>query len=301
MPKICERKKLLITGASGFLGWNIIQKVKSNWKTYGTFLSHPENIPACKLFRIDLTRYTDLKSLFEQIKPDAVIHTAAMSDPNFCQQNRSDAYKINTEASIHIAGLCADRHIPCLFTSSDLVFDGLHPPYREHDPVSPVNVYGEHKVLAEIGMKERYPETVICRMCLMFGAPGPVAQSFIQPLIKAMKSGDEVNLFVDEYRTPVSGNNAVEGLMLSLSKLPGIVHLGGAERISRYDFGKLLADVFRFSDAALNPCLQKDHTMPAPRPPDISFDSSKARALGFRPRALKAELKRLRRDYLAVF
>lgn len=294
MPKICEKKKLLVTGASGFLGWNIIRKVKSNWDTCGTFLAHGESIPGCTLFQIDLTRYADLKNLFEEIEPDAVIHTAAMSDPNFCQQHRSDAYKINTEASVHIAGLCADRYIPCLFTSSDLVFDGRHPPYREQDPVSPVNVYGEHKVLAEMGMKKRYPETVICRMSLMFGVAGPVAQSFIQPLIMAMKSGAEIDLFVDEYRTPVSGKDAADGLMLSLNKLPGIIHLGGAERISRYDFGRLLTDVFRFSDAALNPCSQKEHTMPAPRPPDISFDISKAKALGFRPNSLKAELKHLR-------
>lgn len=286
-------KKLLITGASGFLGWNIIQAARSDWTIIGTFFSHPLDIPDINSFRVDLTRFKDLKNLFRQTKPDAVIHTAAISDPNFCQHNPSLSQKINTETAINIAALCSDLKIPCLFTSSDLVFDGLNPPYTEADEPSPVSVYGEQKALAEQGMKKRYPEVVICRMPLMFGDPGPLAASFIQPMIHQMKAGIEINLFVDEFRTPVSGKNAAEGLMIALNRLPGVIHLGGSERISRYDFGKLLIDVLHIRDAKLNPCRQKDLNLPAPRPPDVSLDSSKAKDFGFQPNSLTAELKRL--------
>ena len=287
-------KKLLITGASGFLGWNIIQKAKSDWMISGTFLSHYANISDCTLIKIDLSKFNNLKQLFNQTKPNAVIHTAAISDANFCQKNRSESYKINTKASINIAGLCSDFEIPCLFTSSDLIFDGLNPPYREDDEPSPVSTYGEQKVLAELGMKDRYPETVICRMPLMFGYPGPVAISFIQPLIKAMKSGIEVDLFIDEYRTPVSGENAAEGIMVALNKMPGVIHLGGAERISRYEFGNLLLKIFKIQHAKLNPIRQRDLNLPAPRPSDVSLDSSKAMVLGFQPNTIKTGLEYLR-------
>ena len=287
-------KKLLITGASGFLSWNIIQKAKSDWMILGTFLSHSANISGCTLIKVELTKFNNLKQLFNQTKPNAVIHTAAISDANFCQKNRSESYKINTKASINIAGLCSDFKIPCLFTSSDLIFDGLNPPYREEDEPSPVNAYGEQKALAEAGMKDRYPPTIICRMPLMFGDPGPVAATFMQPLIKAMTSGVEIKLFVDEHRTPISGIDAAEGLMMALDKLPGIIHLGGAERISRYEFGQLVSKVFQIRQAILNPCRQKDLSLPAPRPADVSFDSSKARALGFQSNSLRAELERLR-------
>jgi dTDP-4-dehydrorhamnose reductase len=244
--------------------------------------------------RVNLTLFGDLKRLFREVAPDAVIHTAAMADPNLCQQQRSPSHRINTQVPINIAGLCSDLGIPCLFTSSDLVFDGQNPPYSEEDVPSPISFYGEQKALAEVGMKDQYPLTVICRMPLMFGNPGPVAQNFIQPLLRAIRSGESVRLFVDEFRTPVSGRDAARGLLTALDNLPGIIHLGGPERISRYEFGRLLSDTFGSPNARLTPCRQKDVKMPAPRPPDVSLDSSKAAALGFKPNPLKKEMEAIR-------
>jgi dTDP-4-dehydrorhamnose reductase len=287
-------KTLLVTGASGFLGWNICQEVKSDWSIFGTYFSHPVSIPDVTLIRADLTILNTIKRVFKEVKPDAVIHTAAISNPNFCQENRKTSYKINTEAAINIAGLCSDSEIPCLFTSSDLVFDGNNPPYSEEDEPSPVNVYGEQKVMAEIGMKNRYTSVVICRMPLMFGSSGPSATSFIQPLLNQMKLGVEVNLFVDEYRTPLSGKNAAEGLMIALKELPDIIHIGGLERISRYEFGKLLMRIFNIPNAKLNPCSQRDLKMAAMRPLDVSFDCAKAKKLGFQPDTIKVSLQKLK-------
>jgi dTDP-4-dehydrorhamnose reductase len=174
-----------------------------------------------------------------------------------------------------------------------LVFDGLNAPYREEDSVSPVNFYGEQKALAEEGMLKYHSLVAICRMALMFGIPGPGAKSFIQPMIEAMREGRELRLFVDEFRTPVSVNAAVFGLFLALKKVRGLLHLGGIERISRYDFGKLLRDTLRLPHGRLIPCSQKDVVMAAPRPPDVSLDSSKAFALGFKPLSLSEELNSL--------
>lgn len=207
--------------------------------------------------------------------------------------NPEKSRKINVDTAVNLAGLCADQSIPYLFTSTDLVFDGLNPPYREEDPVSPVNTYAEQKALAEEGILRRYPDAVVCRMPLMFGDPGPAGESFIQPMLHAMQKGRELQLFVDEYRTPVSGRDAAHGIFLSLERIGGIIHLGGPERISRYDFGRLLARVFHFSEAQCVPCLQKDVPMPAPRSKDVSLDSSRAFALGFTPGRPEEELEAL--------
>jgi dTDP-4-dehydrorhamnose reductase len=291
MKKSAEKKKLLLTGASGFLGWNIGRQAPEEWEIFGVYLSRSVTLPGVSAAKADLREYKELKELFKTIQPEAVMHTAAITDPNFCQVNQAETRAINLDASLTLAGLCADRRIPLVFTSSDLVFDGLHPPYLESDPPNPVNVYGEQKALAEEGMKQRYPETIICRLPLMFGESGPMAQSFIQPLLKAMKEGREIRLFIDEFRTPVSGAVAARGLFLALAKGEGILHLGGRTSISRYDFGLLLEEFLNAEKANLIPCRQADLKMPAPRPPDVSLDSRKTFGLGFKPPGLEEDLK----------
>lgn len=286
-------KKLLVTGASGFLGWHVCQAAKQTWKITGTAFSHQGNIAGVNFVKIDLTDFEAVKKIFQEIRPDAVIHTAAKSDPNFCQTHQVESRKINVDASVNIAGLCADYRIPCVFTSTDLVFNGLNAPYREGDMVCPVSVYGEQKVLAEEGMMRRYPVTAICRLSLMFGIPGPGSSSFIQPMIEVMSKGQELRLFIDEFRTPVSVTAAVSGIFLSLEKVHGLVHIGGRERVSRYEFGKLLMNIFNISSARLIPTRQKDLIMAAPRPPDASLDSTKAFSLGFKPLPLSDELRKL--------
>jgi dTDP-4-dehydrorhamnose reductase len=282
-------KKLLITGISGFLGWNICQ-LAQEWEVYGTYLSHSLNIPGINTLKVNLTNFPEIKQIFHEIHPAAVIHTAAQSQPNFCQTH-PESYAINVEASSNIAGLCADYNIKCAFTSTDLVFDGLNAPYSETDAVCPVNLYGEQKVMAETAMLERYPMTAVCRMPLMFGMATPTATSFMQPFMQTLKEGKELKLFTDEFRTPVSGQTAAKGLLLALEKVNGIIHLGGKERISRYDLGKLLVEVFQLPSTNLKACRQQDVKMAAPRPSDVSLDSSKAFALGYQPLSLKEELE----------
>ena len=233
--------RILVTGVSGFLGWNLCQQLRDDWELYGTYYTHSVQFPGAIFQKVDLTDFESLKQLFATVKPAAVIHTAAASQPNFCQKFPEESARINVTASINIAGLCADANIPCIFTSTDLVFDGLHPPYRETDPTCPINYYGEQKVKAEQGMLARYPQTAICRMPLMFGEASPASGSFIQPFIEILKQGKELTLFVDEIRTPVIATTAAAGLLLALEKqVSGILHLGGRERISRYQFGCLM-------------------------------------------------------------
>jgi dTDP-4-dehydrorhamnose reductase len=288
-------KKLLISGASGFLGWHLCQKARADWTVYGTYASHCLEIDGVNLIKLDLRDFQALKQLFERLQPDAVIHTAARAKPNFCQKYPRESFEINVIASLNLAGLCSDFAIPCVFTSTDLVFDGLNPPYRESDRVSPISYYGEQKVLAESGMLERHPQTAICRMPLMFGVASPTAESFLQPFIKTLREGKELSLFFDEVRTPVSASTAASGLLLALEKkLAGILHLGGKERISRYDFGCLMAEVLQFPQDLLTSCPQKDVPMSAPRSPDVSLDSSKAFSLGYHPLSIREELQILK-------
>jgi dTDP-4-dehydrorhamnose reductase len=129
-------------------------------------------------------------------------------------------------------------------------------------------------------------------MPLMFGESGPVASSWLQDLLKSMRNNQEIKLFTDEYRTPVSGTTAAKGLLLMLEKnYKGIIHLGGKESISRFDFGLMVKDIFKFHDANIVPIKQAEIKMDAPRPANVCLNSSKAFALGYNPLSLREELQ----------
>jgi dTDP-4-dehydrorhamnose reductase len=283
-------KKLLVTGASGFLGWNICNIAKKEYQIYGTVYSHPVDIDNVQVIKLDLTDYNGLKRVFNEIKPDAVIHTAALTSPNYCEKHPDESKLINVDSSINFAGLCADRSIPFVFTSTDLVFDGEHAPYAEDDPVRPVNIYGEQKVAAEEGVLNTYPLAAVCRMPLMFGPASPAYRTFFQEMIDAIKNGGALKLFIDEYRTPVSAVTATEGILICLDRWHGIVHLGGVERISRYNFGILLSEIIGSNKADIIKIRQADLPMSAPRAKDVALDSSKAFRLGYKPLPLREEL-----------
>ncbi len=286
-------KKLLVTGASGFLGWHVCRFAQSEWNVLGTVFSHKVDSRDINIVNIDLTDSNGLKRLFINFKPDAVIHTAAAANPDFCQEHPGRTRRINVDATIHLAELCSDKSIPFLFTSTDLVFDGLNAPYVETDSVSPVSFYGEQKAAAEKRVLSIYPIAVVCRMAIMFGSAGPCSESFIQPMIRAAKEGRIMNLFTDEFRTPVNIRDAVAGLFLSLDSISGILHLGGRERVSRYDFGKKMSKLIKSPHVRLNPCKQVDVKLPAPRSKDVSFDISKAESVGFNPGTLVDALQEI--------
>ena len=287
-------KKIFLTGTSGFLGWNIGKIYKDVWKIFGIYLSNPIDIPNVKTARLDITDYRALKQAIATIQPDLVLHTAAIADANYCQDHRSESEKVNVIASVNLAGLCADRMIPFVFTSSDLVFDGREAPYKEEDPVSPINFYGEQKAIAEQKIHDHYPKATIFRVALLYGDPGPVAENFFHKMVLLMKKQSPVSLFMDEFRTPLSGEDAAKGILELFPETSGmIIHLSGKERISRYDLGLATAKSFNLDPSSVIASKQSDIEMAAPRPTDVSLDNSKALEFGFNPDLLDQNLTQL--------
>lgn len=286
-------KKLLITGASGFLGWTLCALAKNRWQVYGTVYSHPVDIPGCTSVSLNLTNEAGLKRSFKEIKPDAVIHTAAEAQPDTCERNPAETDRINIDAAVHLAELCAEAAVPFVFTSTDLVFDGEHPPYSEHDPLSPLMRYGEQKAKAEECIRSIYPSATICRMPLMYGDPSPASKGSLLPILTALKEKGSINLFSDQIRTPLCTNSAAKGLLHAINDFHGIIHLGGKDTVSRYEFGVKVAGYCGLDISPLKPVRQKETNLPVPRPIDVSFDSSLAFSKGFTPLTIEDEFKQL--------
>lgn len=303
---------LLITGATGFLGQHLIAAARQRWRVAGTF-HRTRREDAERLLagidsgRIDLTDFRDVREMLDAVRPKAVIHTAALADPNYCEQHPDESLRVNLQATVNLAGLCGDRNIPFIFTSTDLVFDGAHAPYAEDGPIAPLNLYGEHKALAEQAALDRYDEAAICRMPLLFGYSANGRVPFFQQMVGEFRDGRPMTLFADELRTPVSGGVAAAGLLLvagsgmedesvnpkEIEWVRGLLHLGGRQSISRYEMGRQTLEILDLPTALAEPISFRDVPAIAARAADVSLDSSKAYALGFDPPPVRQQIERL--------
>lgn len=286
------RKNLLVTGASGFFGWALCNEARSAWNVFGVGNSHAITYEGVTAVTGDLTRPDAMQSLFGDVRPDAVIHAAAVASPGRCQGEPEESRIVNVELAGRIADLCADRAIPCVFTSTDQVFDGEHAPYRETDPVGPVCVYGEQKVEAEQVMLTRYPETAVCRLPLMFGYTQGATQTFYEQVARGLAEGNGLELITDEYRTLVDGESGARGVLLALERVHGVIHLGGRTSISRYDVGRLMERLMGVEPSILKGVCLNDINLPAPRARNISLDSARAYGLGYDPTDLEEAMRR---------
>ncbi|MFP4417499.1 MAG: SDR family oxidoreductase [Fibrobacterota bacterium] len=281
-----QKSRILVTGASGFLGWSLCGAAAETFDVFGTCFRHTVSSETATMIAIDLTNISELSSLLDRVAPHILIHTAAISQPNYCQQHPAESELINVTVPARLARLCAEKNIKLVFTSSDLVFDGTNPPYTETDEVNPLSLYGEQKARAEETILEANSSASVCRMPLMYGSPSPSSGSFMQPLIAKLRAGEVLNLFTDEFRTPVSATDASHGLLLAAQKHAGILHLGGPERLSRYDIGMRVAKSLDIDSGSIRPIRQQDFLMPAPRPHDVSLDSTLANNLGWKPKRM---------------
>ncbi len=285
-----RKPRLLLTGATGFLGFSVYHQAKEQYQILGIGNTHSLALPGMQMLKLDITQETGLRNTIRETRPDAIIHLAANSDVNYCQQYRTETDKINVQAAINIAKFAAELEIPLVFTSSDMVFDGEKGNYTEDDAANPINYYGEQKLKAEEWISKVHPAAAICRMPLMLGPAGPTSKSFLQAHLEKLSNGEALHLFVDEYRSPLFSISAAQGLLHALNHFQGLFHLGGSERLSRYELGLLIANLAQVSNPNIVASNQADVAMPAPRPQDASMNSGKAMIHGFHPLDVAAEL-----------
>jgi len=296
MPE--EKPRLLITGASGFLGEVLCRLAVDHWSVFGSFRRNPVSIAGVVPVQADLTDAAALSDVILRLRPSAVIHAAAESQVAECQAHPHRTRVINVHVPARLAGICAEAGIAYLFTSSDLVFDGRQAPYDERSRPNPVCEYARQKVAAEAAVLKRHPASLVCRLPLMFGLSPNAPRHFTVQMLRAIHAQRPLDLFVDEFRTPVDTFSAAEGILKVLGATSGLLHLGGRERVSRYDLGRRMARHMKVSPHRIRPVTIKGQRLSVPRAPDCSLVSDAAYGWGYDPPSLEESLEMVVRRFL---
>jgi dTDP-4-dehydrorhamnose reductase len=253
-----------ITGANGLIGNYLVQ-------TAPRFAPH-RRVRALTRDRLDLLDFDAVRREFQNDQPQLVIHCAAVSTVAAVQSNPGLARRVNVDVTAFLAGLAAD--IPLVFFSTDLVFDGRKGDYTETDAVNPLHLYGETKAAAE-QIVLRNPRHTVVRTSLNGGVSRSGNRGFNEDLRLAWQAGRSMNLFTDEFRCPIfAGETARAVWELANQRCSGLFHVAGAEKLSRWQIGQLMAARW----PQLNPKITPGSAANFPGPPralDTSLNIAK--------------------------
>jgi dTDP-4-dehydrorhamnose reductase len=289
-----KRKRFLITGGSGFVGWNLCNFLKSRHEVYASFCEHPFQIEGCQFLQIDLTRKTPVLEAIGSCKPAIIIHAAAISSPDVCEQNKTLAWEVNVAGTQNILDAALQYKCRVVYISTDLVFDGERGNYSETDTPAPVNYYSLTKQEGEKLCLQSPSDALVVRITLQYGRGNGVHPSFSDRLMKNLQSGKQVSLFTDQFRTMTWVLDTAQGLEIAaLYGTAGeIYHLTSPERVSRYEFGRLFASVFNLPQSLLKKSLMEEVPAAARRPKDVSLNGEKfLRQFNYQPRRVLDGLK----------
>jgi dTDP-4-dehydrorhamnose reductase len=260
--------RAIITGAAGLIGQYLVKAASRwvpGWDVQG--LSHAE---------LELTETSKVEARIHALKPDLLIHCAALSRTKACEQDPEQARRINVEATAHLARLCQD--IPFIFLSSGEVFDGRTGWYGETDEPNPINVYGQTKLEAEQAVLQN-PRHSVVRIVLTAGTSETGDRSFVEDMCRTAKAGKDVRLYADEFRCPLPAAVIARATWeLVDRKQPGLYHLGGSERLSRWEIGEALLPWYPELKGRLIQGSARDH-IGSPRPADLSLRCDKIQSL----------------------
>ena len=276
-----SKRRLVVTGAHGFVAGSVLSQAGADWQVHAVSRGEPmadrDNL---QWHSCDPLAPGELAKLFHEVRPQAVIHTAAMADIDVCQAQPELARAVNIEFTRTLTTLCAESGARLVFCSTDTIFDGEHAPYSEDAPPGPVNFYAETKVEAEKLVSALGAHGAIARLSLVVGLPVLGAgNSFLAKTIASLKQGRAVAFPGHEVRTPVDVITVGRALLeLAAGSQHGIFHLAGLSRVSRFEMGQTIARRFGFPQDLIKD--QGPVTTPgrAPRPRDVSLDNRQTRA-----------------------
>lgn len=266
---------VLITGGSGLLAINWALALRDR---YSVVLGMHKRIIACvgiNTLQINLENTDQLTRTLRDVNPQVVVHTAGLTNVDECEIRPELAQHINVELAANVAQVSSKLGLQLIHISTDHLFSGDASLVDEFHPIVPKNVYGRTKAEAEYRVLDAYAQALIIRTNFYGWGPS-YRRSFSDHVLETLRAGNELSLFKDVFYTPILAETVsqVAHDLLDL-KTRGIYHIVGDERISKFDFGVRLADVFGFDPSMIKEGFLSDHPTLVQRPYDMSLSNKR--------------------------
>jgi len=289
--------KILITGSNGLLGQKLVHLLKSDPEVDLVATARGENRLNDKAGYIyhsmDISNLKEVLSVFEIEKPDAVIHTAAMTHVDQCEDDKDGCLQLNVEAVSYIIAACSTYNCHLTHLSTDFIFDGSKGPLSEEEIAKPVSFYGESKLRAEQIIQASTVSHAILRTVLVYGVAENMSRSNIVLWAKgALEKGDPIKVVDDQFRTPTLAEDLAQGCSLAAKqKAEGVYNISGADFFSIIDMVREIARFWKLDETLINPVSSSTLNQRAQRPPKTGFIIDKAiRELGYKPHSFREGL-----------
>lgn len=236
------KKKILITGSSGFLGSRLAYLLKDK---YDLLLpTHSE---------LNVSHEEAVRAYLEEHNPEAVIHCAALSNTRYCEQHPDESHRVNVQGTVRIAKACKLTGAKLVFMSSDQVYNGtpLSGSLRETDPLQPVNVYGRHKLEAEQRTQWNLPESVGLRLTWMYDLPTArmkLNSNILTNLQNAYDEGNIIRAAIHEFRGVTNVWEVARNIEKAILLPGGIYNFGSGNTLNSYDLHLRVAERMGLTD-----------------------------------------------------
>ncbi len=300
--------KILIVGSNSFVGQKVALAQFASFPGHNLFLcslgDNRLSTLSVPFFRVDVTDKPSLAKVFEEVRPEIVINTAAIASPDVCEQNKELALRVNVEGAANLAELSTlyDAHLVHL--STDFVFNGCKPFLTEDDVPEPVNYYGFTKLESEKVVSAYACSYAIVRTVSVYGYLASLTRSnFILRVKQALESKQQYRVPNDQFRTPTLVEDLAKVIMqIGTKRVEGLFHVSGDEGLTNYDFGRRVATVFGLDEGLLIPVSSAELAEKATRPLNTGFSIDKAkRLLNFAPTATNEGLLFVKRQMAKEF
>src|SRR5690606_871673 len=246
--------------------------------------------------KVDITNAIKLEEIFSSFKPEVTIHTAAVSSPNKALElPPKTVYKINVNAAAGIANLCKKYNSKLIYTSTDLVYAGYRGSMlKENAKLIPISLYAETKLMGEQKICETFDNYIILRTALLFGFGMNGRSNFFHEVYLKLKSGNSVNLFYNQYRTPLALQNAAEIIeqICNTNVKEEIINFGGSERVSRVELGEILCDAAGFDKNLINK-ISMYEIPDLPHVEDVSMNTDKLQSYGIKQKSIEQSIREI--------